>query len=82
MGYRLIRWSRKAKISDITPYALRHTFASMQSDSRIESTALARLMGHSSVRTLARYISSSSQLDFEAVQAAATALDKAIQKAS
>ena len=79
---RLIRWSRKAKIQDITPYALRHTFASVQSDSRIESTALARLMGHSSVRTLARYISNSSQHDFEAVQVAASALDKALEKTS
>ena len=33
---RMIRWDRQAKIPDITPYALRHTFASLESDAHIE----------------------------------------------
>ena len=53
---RLIRWCRRAGIRDITPYALRHAFASMQSDSRIETTSLARLMGHTTNRTVERYV--------------------------
>lgn len=53
---RLIRWCRRAGIRDITPYLLRHTFASMQSDSRIETTSLARLMGHTTNRTVERYV--------------------------
>jgi integrase len=53
---RLIRWCRRAGIRDLTPYALRHAFASMQSDSRIETTSLARLMGHTTNRTVERYV--------------------------
>jgi hypothetical protein len=41
-----------------SPSALRHTFASMESDSgQIETMALARLMGHSTTHTLSRYVS-------------------------
>jgi len=79
---RLIRWCRRAEVPDITPYALRHTFASLESDAHVESTALARLMGHSTVRTLARYISNSSEHDLQAVQAAETALDHALKRVS
>ena len=78
---RMIRWCRRAGIPDITPYALRHTFASLESDAHIESTALARLMGHSTVRTLARYVSNSHEHDLEAVQAAQTSLNNALAKA-
>ncbi|MEI6563889.1 MAG: hypothetical protein WCO42_06240 [bacterium] len=37
-------------------YALRHTFASMASESHAETTGLAMLMGHSTTRTLMRYV--------------------------
>ena len=50
-------------------YSLRHTFASMQSDAGTETTGLARLMGHTTTRTLKRYVSNT----FEA-QKAVTAL--------
>lgn len=77
---RMIRCCQRAGIPNITPYALRHTFASMESDARVETTALARLMGHSTVRTLARYVSNSSDHDLRAVQAAEATLDEALRK--
>jgi integrase len=54
---RLTRLCRRAKTSCVhTPYALRHTFASMESEAGIETTGLARLMGHTTTRTLERYV--------------------------
>jgi hypothetical protein len=50
---RLIRLSRRANLGRVaTPHALWHTFASMESDTGIEATSLAHLMGQSSTRTL------------------------------
>lgn len=53
----LRRLSRKAGLAkSVTPYALRHTFASMESEQGTETTSLARLMGHTTTRTLQRYV--------------------------
>jgi integrase len=73
---RLIRWCRRAGIRDITPYLLRHTFASMQSDSRIETTSLARLMGHTTNRTVERYVHNT----FEHHKKAVAALERRLQR--
>jgi integrase len=55
---RLERLCSKAKLSrTYSPYSLRHTFASMESDAGVETTSLARLMGHTTSRTLERYVS-------------------------
>lgn len=78
---RLIRWCRRAKVPDITPYALRHTFASIESDNHVESTALAKLMGHSTTAMLGRYVSNSREHDVDAVQKAESALKKALSRA-
>lgn len=66
---RLRRLCVKAGTSRIySPYALRHTFASMESDSgQIETMALARLMGHSTTRTLNRYVSNTLESHLKAV---------------
>jgi len=65
---RMIRWCRRAKVNEITPYALRHTFASIESDAGVETTALARLMGHSQTRTLERYVTNSFEAQRKAVE--------------
>ena len=49
------------------PYALRHTFASMQADGDTNMVALGQLMGHSSTRTTARYIRTSCEHHVKAV---------------
>jgi len=54
---RFIRVCKKANIPPITPYALRHAFATMLDEKKISQYDLARLMGHSGTRTLLRYVS-------------------------
>lgn len=56
---RFERICQRLEIPKIKPYDLRHTFASLQSDDGTETTALAQLMGHSSTRTLMRYVKNS-----------------------
>jgi len=51
----------------VTLYQLRHTYASLLSDGGIETTALADLMGHASVRTLQRYVTNTYQHHRDAV---------------
>ena len=51
----------------IIPYGLRHTFASLQAVGGTETTSLAQLMGHSSVRTLQRYVSNTAREHKEAM---------------
>lgn len=75
---RLIRNSRKAGIGDVTPYALRHTFASMESDAGVETTSLASLMGHSEIRTLKRYVTNNYESHLNAVQKVEERLLKAV----
>jgi integrase len=70
-GYkcRMKNLCKKADTSRIhTPYSLRHTFASMESDAGVETTALAGLMGHSTVRTLGRYVNNTYEHHRKAVQ--------------
>jgi integrase len=73
---RLRRLCRRVGLKDadgaektLTPYSLRHTFASLESDAGIESTALAGLMGHSTTRTLDRYVSNTYEHHRKAVGA-------------
>ena len=52
------------------------SFASMESDAGTETTGLARLMGHSTTRTLERYVVNT----FEAHQEAVEALQNRVRK--
>jgi site-specific recombinase XerD len=72
----LARLCRRAKTSrNFTPYSLRHTFASMESDAGVETTSLSRMMGHSTTRTLERYVVN----NFESHQKAVEALQNRIR---
>ena len=51
----------------IIPYGLRHTFASLQAVGGTETTSLAQLMGHSTTRTLQRYVSNTNKQHKEAM---------------
>jgi integrase len=66
--HKLERWCRRAKIDKKPPYALRHTFASLQADGDTNMVALGQLMGHSSTRTTARYIRVSGEHHLRAVE--------------
>lgn len=65
---KLERWCSRAKIEPKPPYALRHTFASMNADGDTNVVALGQLMGHSSTRTTARYIRASCEHHVKAVE--------------
>ena len=79
---RLARLCRRAKTSRIfTPYALRHTFASMESDAGVETTGLARMMGHSTTRTLERYVSNTFESHRKAVTALQDRLNAVVERA-
>ena len=54
---RFLRWCRRAGVAPRPPYALRHTFGSMEAEANINQTSLSQLMGHTTIRTTARYIS-------------------------
>ncbi|MCP5488659.1 MAG: site-specific integrase [Verrucomicrobia bacterium] len=54
---RFMRWCKRAGIPPRPPYALRHTFGSMEAEANINQTSLSQLMGHTNLRTTSRYIS-------------------------
>ncbi|HMO52524.1 MAG TPA: tyrosine-type recombinase/integrase [Kiritimatiellia bacterium] len=54
---RFMRWCKRAEVAPRPPYALRHTFGSMEAEANINQTSLSQLMGHTTIRTTARYIS-------------------------
>ena len=57
----------RAKIPAKPPYALRHTFATLQAEADANIVVLGQLMGHSSTRTTARYIHASAEHHQQAV---------------
>jgi integrase len=64
------RFRRLAKlcgVENVIPYGLRHTFASLQAVGGTETNSLAQLMGHSSTRTLQRYVSNTAKEHKEAM---------------
>lgn len=68
---RLLRWCQRAGIQPRPPYALRHTFGSMEAEANINQTSLSQLMGHTTIRTTARYISNNYDHHRNAVSAIA-----------
>lgn len=72
----LRRLCRQAGVKYVPPYALRHTFASMASEARAETTGLAMLMGHSTTRTLMRYVKNSFDHHLKTVVALGNRLDR------
>ena len=67
---------------DGTAYALRHTFASMESDAGVETTGLARLMGHSTTRTLERYVVNTAEHHLKGVTAVQDRIRSVVQHAA
>lgn len=58
---KLERWCARAGIAIRTPYALRHTFASVEAESGVDALTLAQLMGHTDISTTARYVSTTQE---------------------
>ena len=66
---RLLRWCKRAGIQPRPPYALRHTFGSMEAEANINQTSLSQIMGHTTIRTTSRYISNNYDHHRKAVSA-------------
>jgi len=78
---RITRLSSRAQTSrTYSTYSLRHTFASVESEAGVETTGLSKMMGHSTTRTLERYVTNTHQHYFECVQAADKYLDRVFKK--
>ena len=51
-----IAFVKKARLADITPHTLRHTFASLAGDLGFSELTIAALLGHSARGVTQRYI--------------------------
>jgi integrase len=53
---RLQRWCKRAGIRRLPPYALRHFFGTHQAGIGTNNQVLSQIMGHTTTRTLSRYV--------------------------
>lgn len=53
---RLKRWCERAGIQPRPPYALRHTFGSLEAEANVNQAVIGQVMGHTQLRTTTRYI--------------------------
>ncbi|MFC1498253.1 tyrosine-type recombinase/integrase [Verrucomicrobiota bacterium] len=66
---RLKRWCERAGIKPRPPYALRHTFGSAEAEADVNQAVLAQIMGHTQLRTTARYVNHNAEHHRKAVGA-------------
>jgi integrase len=64
---RFQRWCERAGIPVRPPYAMRHTFGSMQAEANINQACLSHLMGHSQIRTTSRYVTPTDEYHRQAI---------------
>ena len=79
---RFVRLCAVLGIPNITPYSLRHLFATWQAEAGCETTSLGQLMGHSQVSTLQRYIKATHTHHRNAVRAVENRLRSMIATAA
>ena len=73
---RLLRWCRRAGIKPRPPYALRHTFGSMEAEANVNQTVIAQMMGHTQLRTTSRYIANNAEHHRVAIGAVGARISK------
>ncbi len=66
---RLRRWCKRAGIRPRPPYALRHTFGSLEAEANINQAVIGQVMGHTQLRTTTRYIANNYDHHKNAVRA-------------
>ncbi len=76
---KLERLCGRAKVPKRAPYALRHTFASVEAENGVDALTLAQLMGHTDISTTARYVSATQEHHRALSQKAATHFSKLMQ---
>jgi integrase len=80
LGHRLRRLGKRIGLKkSLCAYSFRHTFASLQSDANVETNSLMSLMGHSTTRTLQRYVANTYSHHREAVERNADRIGRMIQ---
>ncbi len=73
---RFLRWCKRAGIKPRPPYALRHTFGSMEAEANVNQTVIAQMMGHSQLSTTSRYISNNADHHRNAINAAGSRISE------
>jgi len=71
---RLRRYCKKAGVQNMTPYALRHFFGTMQASGCTNQSVIAQLMGHSRTSTTDRYVANNTEAHEAAVDRLANQL--------
>ena len=73
---RLKRWCERAGIQPRSPYSLRHTFGSAEAEAGVNQAVLAQLMGHTQLRTTARYVNHNAEHHRKAIAAISGRISK------
>ena len=73
---RLKRWCERAGIRPRSPYALRHTFGSAEAEAGVNQAVLAQIMGHTQLRTTARYVNHNAEHHRKAIAAMSARLSR------
>jgi len=73
---RLKRWCERAGIRPRSPYALRHTFGSGEAEAGVNQAVLAQIMGHTQLRTTARYVNHNAEHHRKAIRAMSDRLSR------
>ena len=73
---RLRRWCKRAGIEQRPPYALRHTFGSIEAEANVNQTVIGQMMGHTQLRTTSRYIGNNAEHHRSAINAAGARIAK------
>ena len=79
---KLERWCARAGIARKAPYALRHTFASVEAENGVDALTLAQLMGHTDISTTARYVSTTQEHHRLLSQKAATHFNRLLEEST
>lgn len=80
LGHRLRRLGKRIGLKkSLCAYSFRHTFASLQSDANVETNSLMSLMGHSTTRTLQRYVANTFSHHRDAVERNAERIGRMVQ---
>jgi integrase len=77
---RLIRWCERAGIKPRSPYALRHTFGSLEAEANVNQAVIGQVMGHTLLQTTTRYIANNYQHHKMAVGAISSRITSALDK--
>jgi len=77
---RLMRWCKRAGIKERSPYALRHTFGSLEAEANVNQAVIAQVMGHQVLQTTTRYIANNYQHHKTAVGAITERITATMEK--